>query len=193
MWVRIEEDRERTARGEFRIRPAPRHSLIRSEPARRLLGPSELANFPANPRLARPALAWRSFPPSSRDCQDEVRRRLVDGTFASDDSPASDVPATATEAIVLDPRDLDPEAFMRKPVGSGRMALAVRRLGSAVLGRGIHDPAAWGDRFQVPRRLSDAIGTLPRLALDGEVDVARRRLPEAPVPDATMAWRSRRC
>ena len=70
---------------------------------------------------------------------------------------------------VLDPRDLDPEALMAQALRLGANGLAVRRLGSALLGRGIHDPKAWGSAFQVPRLLSDAIGTLPRLAPDGEV------------------------
>ncbi len=42
----------------------------------------------------------------------------------------------------------------------------MRRLYSAIIGRGIHDPAVWGRSFQVPKRLSAAIGPLPRLALD---------------------------
>ncbi len=70
---------------------------------------------------------------------------------------------------MLDPRDLDPEAFMSQALRLGVNGLAVRRLGSALLGRGIHDPKAWGSSFQVPRLLSDTIGTLPRLAPDGEV------------------------
>ncbi len=49
----------------------------------------------------------------------------------------------------------------------------MRRLLSAVLGQGIHDPSAWGRTFQVPRRLSDAIGTLPRLTRDRVVTSAR--------------------
>ena len=58
---------------------------------------------------------------------------------------------------------------MAQALRLGANGLAVRRLGSALLGRGIHDPKAWGSAFQVPRLLSDAIGTLPRLAPDGEV------------------------
>ena len=57
--------------------------------------------------------------------------------------------------------------------GLGANDLAARRLLSAVLGRGIHDPAAWGRSFQVPRRLSDAIGPLPRLTLDRSVTSPR--------------------
>ena len=71
--------------------------------------------------------------------------------------------------MVLDPRDLEPEALMAQALRLGANGLAVRRLGSALLGRGIHDPKAWGSGFQVPRVLSDAIGMLPRLAADGMV------------------------
>jgi 23S rRNA (adenine2503-C2)-methyltransferase len=48
----------------------------------------------------------------------------------------------------------------------GANDLAVRRLLSAILGHGIDDPAVWARSFQVPRRLGDAIGRLPRLTLD---------------------------
>jgi len=67
---------------------------------------------------------------------------------------------------VIDPRDLTPERFQVLADRHGTDARAVRRLYSAVLGRGVHDPAAWARSFQVPRRLGEAIGTLPRLALD---------------------------
>ena len=67
---------------------------------------------------------------------------------------------------MLDPRDQAPEPFLAEARRLGANDLAVRRLLSALLGRGIHDPAVWGRAFQVPRRLSDAIGTLPRLRLD---------------------------
>lgn len=43
----------------------------------------------------------------------------------------------------------------------------VRRLYAAVLDRGVTDPGAWGRSFGVPRRLSEAIGPLSRLVLDG--------------------------
>jgi 23S rRNA (adenine2503-C2)-methyltransferase len=48
----------------------------------------------------------------------------------------------------------------------GADARAVRRLYSAILGHGIHDPSVWGRSSQVPRRLSEAIGELPRLEQD---------------------------
>jgi 23S rRNA (adenine2503-C2)-methyltransferase len=67
---------------------------------------------------------------------------------------------------VLDPRDQTPDALQAAARRLGADDRAVRRLLSAVLARGVHDPAAWGRSFQVPRRLSDAIGPLPRLRLD---------------------------
>jgi 23S rRNA (adenine2503-C2)-methyltransferase len=67
---------------------------------------------------------------------------------------------------MLDPRDFKPDDFRARAVALGAGELAVRRLLSAVLGRGIHDPAVWGSHFQVPRRLTDAIGNLPRLTRD---------------------------
>ena len=67
---------------------------------------------------------------------------------------------------LLDPRDLSPDAFLALVEPELADARAVRRLYSALLGRGIHDASVWGRSFQVPRRLGDAIGTLPRLTLD---------------------------
>ena len=73
----------------------------------------------------------------------------------------------------MDPRDLLPDALLAEARRLGVHDLAVRRLMSALLGRGIHDPAVWGGRFQVPRTLSDPIGALPRLALDRVVTSPR--------------------
>jgi 23S rRNA (adenine2503-C2)-methyltransferase len=42
----------------------------------------------------------------------------------------------------------------------------VRRLLSAILTRGIHDPAVWARALQIPRRLIEAMGTLRRLVLE---------------------------
>lgn len=67
---------------------------------------------------------------------------------------------------MCDPRDVTPDAFQRLAGSLGVNDRAVRRLYSALLGRGVHDPADWGRSFQVPKRLGDAIGQLPRLALD---------------------------
>jgi 23S rRNA (adenine2503-C2)-methyltransferase len=74
---------------------------------------------------------------------------------------------------LLDPREWSPDAFAAVARRLGANDLAVRRLLSALLGRGIHEPAVWGREFQVPRRLSDEIGTLPRLTLDRVVTSAR--------------------
>lgn len=70
---------------------------------------------------------------------------------------------------MLDPRDVSPEIFAAEAARLGANDLASRRLLSAIMGRGIHDPDVWGRNFQVPRRLSDAVGPLPRLALDAQV------------------------
>src|SRR4051812_11826374 len=69
-------------------------------------------------------------------------------------------------AGVFDPRDHAPGATLALARAVGANDLAVRRLLAAILGHGIADPAVWGRSFQVPRRLSDAIGPLPRLLLD---------------------------
>lgn len=49
---------------------------------------------------------------------------------------------------------------------------AVRRLLTAIVGRGIDDRGEWGRSFQVPRRLSDHFADLPRLRLDRVVTSA---------------------
>jgi 23S rRNA (adenine2503-C2)-methyltransferase len=72
--------------------------------------------------------------------------------------------------IVLDPRDVSPGDLLARAGSLGANDLAVRRLLSAVVGRGILDPVVWGREFQVPRRLRDAIrNPLPRLALERSV------------------------
>ncbi len=68
---------------------------------------------------------------------------------------------------MLDPRDMAPDAFQAHARALGAHDLSIRRLLSALVGRGIHDSVIWGQRFQVPRRLRDAIrNPLPRLALE---------------------------
>jgi 23S rRNA (adenine2503-C2)-methyltransferase len=67
---------------------------------------------------------------------------------------------------VFDPRDHALSATWTVARQTGANDLAVRRLLTAILGRGIDDPAIWGRSFQVPRRLGDLIGPLPRLLLD---------------------------
>ena len=71
---------------------------------------------------------------------------------------------------MLDPRDLAPEVFASQARQLGAQELAIRRLISACVGRGIHDPVVWGRDFQVPRRLREAIAfPLPRLTLERSV------------------------
>lgn len=68
---------------------------------------------------------------------------------------------------MLDPRDLAPTDFEVHARALGANDLAIRRLLSAVVGQGIHDRGIWGARFQVPRRLFEAIrDPLPRLTLE---------------------------
>ncbi len=68
-----------------------------------------------------------------------------------------------------DPRDQTPAAFLDRARSIGANDLAARRLTSAILGHGIHDPGAWGRSFQVPRSLSDRVAPLPRLGLDAHL------------------------
>ena len=111
-------------------------------------------------------------------------RRIVDGS--------SDI--FGRKSTVLDPRDMAPVDFRTarprrwapticRSAGSCRRSWAAASMIRAV----------WGERFQVPRRLREAIrDPLPRLVLERVVDVRGRRLPEAPLPDRTTAWRWRR-
>ena len=68
-----------------------------------------------------------------------------------------------------DPRDQSPESFLARVRSLGVPDLAARRLTSALLGHGIHDPAEWGRSFQVPRTLGDHVAPLPRLVLDASI------------------------
>ena len=84
---------------------------------------------------------------------------------------------------MIDPRDLARRPTSRsrsRPWTWGRRH--ARRLLSAILGRGIHDPAVWGHSLQIPVRLAGAVGRLPRLALEASRGLVPRRLPEAPLP-----------
>ncbi len=65
-----------------------------------------------------------------------------------------------------DPRDQSPDAFTALAEGLRVEPRAARRLLTAVIDRGIHDRTSLGRRFQVPRRLTDLVGDLPRLTLD---------------------------
>ena len=69
----------------------------------------------------------------------------------------------------FDPRDMTPEALAARVEALGVAPAAGRRLLAAILGRGVFDPAAWGRDHQVPRRLGDRVGELPRLALEDSV------------------------
>ncbi len=66
----------------------------------------------------------------------------------------------------VDPRDRNPESFLTWARTYGVDDRAVRRLYSAIIGRGIHDAAEWGRSFEVPKRFGEAIGSLPRLTID---------------------------
>jgi 23S rRNA (adenine2503-C2)-methyltransferase len=66
----------------------------------------------------------------------------------------------------FDPRDQPPEATLAAAVAAGLPEIAARRLLAALLGGGVHDAPRWGREFQVPRRLSDRVGPMPRLALE---------------------------
>jgi len=68
-----------------------------------------------------------------------------------------------------DPRDQTPDDFLSRARALGVPDAAARRLISAILGHGVHDVAAWGRSFQVPKLLGDRVAPLPRLALDATV------------------------
>jgi len=67
---------------------------------------------------------------------------------------------------MADPRDQNPDDFMTWARTLDVDDRTIRRLYSAVVGHGIHDTAEWGRSFQVPKRLGEAVGNLPRLTLD---------------------------
>jgi 23S rRNA (adenine2503-C2)-methyltransferase len=69
-------------------------------------------------------------------------------------------------AAIADPRDQDPQSLLAWSRAIGVEDLAARRLLAAAVGHGILDPVAWNRRFQVPRRLTDRLGPLPRLTLE---------------------------
>ncbi len=71
---------------------------------------------------------------------------------------------------MLDPRDGRPGDFEAAARTLGAHDHSIRRLFSAVIGKGIHDPIVWGREFQVPRRLTAMIrAPLPRLVLERSV------------------------
>ena len=65
-----------------------------------------------------------------------------------------------------DPRDQTTEQFTAYARSVGTDGGAVRRLYSAILGHGEHDPGVWGRSFGVPKRLGETVAPLPRLRLD---------------------------
>lgn len=67
---------------------------------------------------------------------------------------------------ISDPRDQSPDVLIAWARSIPIPDVAVRRLLSAVVGHGIHDPVAWGRSYQVPRRMTDHWPPLPRLALE---------------------------
>jgi 23S rRNA (adenine2503-C2)-methyltransferase len=67
---------------------------------------------------------------------------------------------------VWDPRNHAPEAFHAMAAEIDVAPRAVRRFLTAVIGKGIVDREVWGREFQVPRRLTDQVGNLPRLTID---------------------------
>ena len=67
---------------------------------------------------------------------------------------------------LIDPRDRAPAQFLEIANELGVSAVAARRLLSVIVGRGIHNPLSWIQIDQIPRRLCEAIGILPRLTLD---------------------------
>ncbi|RUL88524.1 23S rRNA (adenine(2503)-C(2))-methyltransferase RlmN [Tautonia sociabilis] len=66
----------------------------------------------------------------------------------------------------FDPRDRPIPELIARAEAVGAPAEAPRRLLSAILQHGEHDPAAWNRRFHVPRRLVADWPPLPRLALE---------------------------
>jgi 23S rRNA (adenine2503-C2)-methyltransferase len=70
---------------------------------------------------------------------------------------------------VIDPRNVDPHKFLRYAQSIRVGPDIARRLMSTIVARGVHDPASWQRDGQIPRRLIDVIGNLPRLELDQSV------------------------
>ena len=84
--------------------------------------------------------------------------------IGKNDDASTVIPGYLGDSSVLDPRDMTPLAFQDRARALGAHDLSIRRLLSAVIGRGIHDRAEWGRHFQVPLRLREAIrDPMPRL------------------------------
>ena len=135
----------------------PRHAVatVAGHPIHRRM-PCDRPSGRARPRPS------RGRPSTPATPSPEYFKKLVGSSTA--------ILVISEDSSVLDPRDLAPEAFQARARALGAHDLSIRRLISAVVGRGIHDPAVWGRDFQVPRRLRDAIrDPLPRLALERSV------------------------
>ncbi|MBI3465287.1 MAG: radical SAM protein [Planctomycetes bacterium] len=65
----------------------------------------------------------------------------------------------------LDPRDRAPEQFLSRVVALGVSEEAGRRLMSRVVGRGVFSSVELNRSHQIPRKLCNAMGELPRLRL----------------------------
>jgi 23S rRNA (adenine2503-C2)-methyltransferase len=70
---------------------------------------------------------------------------------------------------ITDPRDQTPEVFLEWARSINVQEVSARRLLSALIGQGIHDPVEWGKSFQVPKRMTDRWQPLPRLTLERSV------------------------
>lgn len=69
----------------------------------------------------------------------------------------------------MDPRDMPPARFLELAARLDVGPELVRRLLATVIGRGLHDPGVWGRRYQIPKRLVEAVGPLSRLQLEGSL------------------------
>ena len=66
---------------------------------------------------------------------------------------------------MFDPRDYDPQATQLALSRMGATPSVVRRLLSLVVGRGHFDPHSWMSDHQIPRKVCEFVGQLPRLTL----------------------------
>jgi 23S rRNA (adenine2503-C2)-methyltransferase len=69
------------------------------------------------------------------------------------------------QAELLDPRDVAPDAFIRKVAAFGQSAESGRRLMARVVGQGVFSARALNQQHRIPRKLCEAMGELPRLRL----------------------------
>ncbi len=70
---------------------------------------------------------------------------------------------------MLDPRDQSPDEFLATLPEYGITSEAGRRLIGAVLAHDCYSVETWGQKYQVPKRLSSLVEPLPRLKLDAHV------------------------